>query len=111
MKLKLGLRRHSGAPVDIMVTADSTATVQDIARAIIRNDPHSAQLARSDDGAVTLLEWGEVVLPALPGARLDIRLVHGEDDDVRTIHLQPSGRPWAHRADALAGILSRWASA
>lgn len=53
MKLKLGLRRRSGAPVDIMVTADSTATVQDIARAITRNDPHAAQLATTD-GVVTL---------------------------------------------------------
>jgi tRNA threonylcarbamoyladenosine biosynthesis protein TsaE len=61
-----------------------------------------------DDGAVTLVEWGEVVLPALPGDRLDIRLLHSEDDDVRTVLLQPSGGTWARRADALAGVLSRW---
>lgn len=63
-----------------------------------------------DDGAVTLVEWGEVVLPALPGDRLDIRLVHGDDDDVRSVEVQPVGKTWAVRADALAGVLSRWSA-
>jgi tRNA threonylcarbamoyladenosine biosynthesis protein TsaE len=64
-----------------------------------------------DDGAVTLIEWGEVVLPALPGSRLDVRLQHGDDDDVRTISVQPFGATWARRADALAGVLSAWVTA
>jgi tRNA threonylcarbamoyladenosine biosynthesis protein TsaE len=64
-----------------------------------------------DDGAVTLIEWGEVVLPALPGSRLDIRLLHTDDDDVRTISVQPFGGTWARRADALAGVLSPWVAA
>ena len=37
MKLKLGLRRQAGAPVDVVVTADSTATVEDIARSVQRH--------------------------------------------------------------------------
>ena len=54
MKLKLGLRRQAGAPVDVVVTADSTATVEDIARAIADNDPLSSQLARAPHAALTL---------------------------------------------------------
>ncbi|WP_022889708.1 FtsK/SpoIIIE domain-containing protein [Agromyces italicus] len=41
MKLKLGLRRQQGAPVDLVITADATATVGDVARAIATNDPTS----------------------------------------------------------------------
>lgn len=54
MKLKLGLRRQAGAPVDVVVTADSTATVEDIARAIADNDPLSSHLARVPQAALTL---------------------------------------------------------
>jgi S-DNA-T family DNA segregation ATPase FtsK/SpoIIIE len=36
------------------VTADSTATVEDIARAIADNDPLSSQLARAPHAALTL---------------------------------------------------------
>ena len=54
MKLKLGLRRQAGAPVDVVVTADSTATVEDIARAIADNDPLSSQLAHAPHAALTL---------------------------------------------------------
>lgn len=63
-----------------------------------------------DDGAVTLVEWGEVVLPALPGDRLDVRLAQGDDDDVRSVEVQPVGPTWAVRSDALAGVLSRWSA-
>ncbi|GAB2830500.1 FtsK/SpoIIIE domain-containing protein [Microbacterium insulae] len=38
MKLKLGLRRGVGAKVDVLVTADSTATVKDVARALAEGD-------------------------------------------------------------------------
>ncbi|MFF2387779.1 FtsK/SpoIIIE domain-containing protein [Agromyces sp. NPDC058104] len=44
MKLKLGLRRQQGAPVDLVITADATATVGDVARAIATNDPSTAVL-------------------------------------------------------------------
>lgn len=54
MKLKLGLRRQAGSPVDIVVTADSTATVEDLARAIADNDPLSAHLARAPHTSLTL---------------------------------------------------------
>ncbi|HET6672423.1 MAG TPA: FtsK/SpoIIIE domain-containing protein [Agromyces sp.] len=54
MKLKLGLRRQAGSPVDIVVTADSTATVGDVARAIADTDPTSGRLSRHPDVRMTL---------------------------------------------------------
>jgi S-DNA-T family DNA segregation ATPase FtsK/SpoIIIE len=53
MKLKLGLRRQSGPAVDVVITADATATVGDVARAIAENDPASAHLP-APAGQVTL---------------------------------------------------------
>ena len=54
MKVKLALKRQSGAAVDIVVTADSTATVEDVARAIARNDPGTSPLARGGEHRLTL---------------------------------------------------------
>ena len=53
MRLKLGLRRVSGGPVDIVITADATATVGDVAAAIAQNDPAASGLPVST-GALTL---------------------------------------------------------
>ncbi|WP_430647850.1 FtsK/SpoIIIE domain-containing protein [Agromyces sp. GXS1127] len=53
MRLKLGLRRQSGAGVDVVVTADATATVGDVARAVADTDPASAHLP-SHPGPLTL---------------------------------------------------------
>ncbi|MEJ3404462.1 FtsK/SpoIIIE domain-containing protein [Rathayibacter sp. YIM 133350] len=54
MKVKLALKRQSGSPVDIVVTADSTATVEDVARAIARNDPAAPVLASAPGMRLTL---------------------------------------------------------
>ncbi|WP_438854059.1 FtsK/SpoIIIE domain-containing protein [Agromyces sp. M3QZ16-3] len=53
MRLKLGLRRQSGAGVDVVVTADATSTVGDLARAVADTDPASAHLP-SHPGLLTL---------------------------------------------------------
>lgn len=42
MKLKLTLHREGAAPTDIVVTTDSTATVEDVARQIAVSDPQGA---------------------------------------------------------------------
>ena len=81
MKLKLGLRRQSGSPVDIVVTADATATVGDVARTIAENDPTASGQAQAHRSAFTLavvtgltvsdtsenaaanLEWTDIKLP------------------------------------------------
>ncbi|GAB2525218.1 FtsK/SpoIIIE domain-containing protein [Paramicrobacterium agarici] len=40
MKLKVVLRHESGGTSDVVVTADSTATVGDVARTFLHDDPH-----------------------------------------------------------------------
>lgn len=57
---------------------------------------------------VTLIEWGDAVIPALPPEFLEVRLELGEDDDARVVRLRASGSTWAPRDDALRGALGRW---
>ncbi|MEX2659068.1 MAG: tRNA (adenosine(37)-N6)-threonylcarbamoyltransferase complex ATPase subunit type 1 TsaE [Acidimicrobiales bacterium] len=62
----------------------------------------------TDDGGVTLIEWGEVVIPALPPDYLEVRFSYGEDDDDRVIGLVPVGVHWVARMGALAEVLAPW---
>ena len=68
MKVKLTFLRESGPAVDIVVTADSTATVGDVARAIDANDPFVAVRARHDEGELTL-----EVAPPTADSRVPLR--------------------------------------
>jgi tRNA threonylcarbamoyladenosine biosynthesis protein TsaE len=61
-----------------------------------------------DEEGVTLIEWGDVVIPALPPEFLEVRLELGDDDDARVVRLRGSGSTWATRDDALRGALDRW---
>ncbi|MFT4262990.1 MAG: FtsK/SpoIIIE domain-containing protein [Nocardioides sp.] len=49
MKVKLTLHRHGADPTDVIVTADSTATVHDVARHIAECDPVRSVVAGPDD--------------------------------------------------------------
>jgi tRNA threonylcarbamoyladenosine biosynthesis protein TsaE len=61
-----------------------------------------------DEGGVVLVEWGDAILPVLPHDFLEVRLTFGIGDDDRHVAFRPVGEAWAPRADALAGVLSRW---
>ena len=61
-----------------------------------------------DDGSVTLIEWGDVVIPALPAAYLEIRLSFGDDDDARVLELAPIGTAWAARVRQMTVVLAPW---
>jgi tRNA threonylcarbamoyladenosine biosynthesis protein TsaE len=63
-----------------------------------------------DDGGVTLIEWGDVVVPELPADYLEVRLAYGEGDDDRTLWLLPVGPAWSAREPALAERLAPWAA-
>jgi tRNA threonylcarbamoyladenosine biosynthesis protein TsaE len=65
-----------------------------------------------DDGAVTLVEWGDAVTPALPADFLEVRLdmSDGPDDD-RSVAIRSVGPTWPPRVDALRRALARWAVA
>lgn len=61
-----------------------------------------------DDGGVTLVEWGDVVSPALPSDFLEVRLAPAEADDERVIELRPVGQGWPPRMVALRRALDPW---
>jgi tRNA threonylcarbamoyladenosine biosynthesis protein TsaE len=62
-----------------------------------------------DEGAVTLIEWGDVVIPALPADFLEVRLVFGVGDDDRELLFRTVGPSWAARQRALATAVAPWA--
>jgi len=64
-----------------------------------------------DSGGVTLIEWGDAILPALPANFLEVRLVFGADDDDRLITLRMVGPSWNARGTALARALAPWMQA
>ncbi len=63
-----------------------------------------------DDDAVTLIEWGDAILPALPPDYLEVRLELGESDDDRVIEVSLIGRAWAARSVVVGRALQRWSS-
>ncbi len=76
----------------------------------------------ADDDAVTLIEWGDVVVPALPTEFLEVRLAYGQNTgagkdadadggagDLRRLHLRSVGRRWAARQRSLEAALAPWA--
>jgi tRNA threonylcarbamoyladenosine biosynthesis protein TsaE len=61
-----------------------------------------------DDEAVTVIEWGDVVIPTLPADFLEIRLAYGYDDDERLLSLRVVGNSWSARRHALEEALTPW---
>lgn len=66
-----------------------------------------------DDGAVTVIEWGDTIAPALPPDYLEIRIEFEdgpeERPDARRVELVSRGPQWAARTRVLATALDRWA--
>lgn len=77
---------------------DATAEVLDVGLAELLDD----------EEAVTVIEWGDAIMPALPHNLLEIRLTLGDGDDDRDIRLRPVGGTWAARQRALATALRPW---
>ena len=57
---------------------------------------------------VTLIEWGEMILPALPADRLDVSITFGDGDDDRRIELRAVGDHWGGRESDLRAALQEW---
>ncbi len=51
-----------------------------------------------EDGGVTVIEWGDRILKALPPNFLTLRFAHGESETERTIRLLPRGIRYAELA-------------
>ena len=58
-----------------------------------------------DGPSVTLIEWGDAIIPALPGEYLEVRLEYGVDDDERVIGVRAVGRRWLQRETQLTRAL------
>ena len=61
-----------------------------------------------DEGGVTLIEWGDAIIPALPADYLEIRLRIGEGDDDRVVEVHVVGPRWSARTRALTTALRPW---
>jgi len=62
-----------------------------------------------DDGGVTLIEWGDVVVPTLPRDFLEVHLEFTEvDDGARRITLRDVGPSWQPRLTKLTEAVSYW---
>ena len=61
-----------------------------------------------DEGAVTLIEWGDAIAPALPSDYLEVRLAYGAGDDERVIELKVVGVSWSARERAVGQALAPW---
>ncbi len=62
-----------------------------------------------DSDGVTLIEWGDRVLAALPPDYLEVRLELGDDDEERWVTLQAVGRSWSVRWEAVRAAVEAWA--
>lgn len=61
-----------------------------------------------ESGGVALVEWGEVVAPALPADFLEIDMDFGQTDDDRIYRLRPVGPAWTARWLSVETATSRW---
>jgi len=61
-----------------------------------------------EDGAVALVEWGDVAEPVLGEGSLEVQLSAGPDDTERTITVSPHGHGWSERWHALGEVLAPW---
>lgn len=61
-----------------------------------------------DDGAVTLIEWGDAVAPGLPADFLEVRIEAGGGPDDRLLNFRTVGPAWPPRARALKEAVAKW---
>ncbi len=61
-----------------------------------------------EDGAVALVEWGDMAGPVLGAGSLTVQLDPGGSDDDRRITVGPGDSAWSDRWDALVGALAAW---
>jgi tRNA threonylcarbamoyladenosine biosynthesis protein TsaE len=71
---------------------------------------HDLGIEEQLEESVTLVEWGEVAVAALPAERLEVRLSAGAGPDERIIELVLLGDSWRSRSGALAEIVERRAA-
>ena len=63
-----------------------------------------------DDGRVTIVEWGDLIAPALPADHLVVRIDPGTADTERMLELSFHGAHWLSRRAAIEQALADAAS-
>ena len=63
---------------------------------------------RLEGEAVTLIEWGDQIVPSIPQNYLEIRFEYGQEDDHRIVKISHIGSSWHKRIEQLQGALSEW---
>ena len=58
--------------------------------------------------SVTVIEWGDQIVPALPQDYLEIRLEYGSKENERNITISLVGISWKERMAQITKILDRW---
>ena len=61
-----------------------------------------------DDGGVTLIEWGDAIVSAVPADHLEVRITFGDGDDDRRLELVAGGPRWGSRWRAIAEAVGAW---
>ena len=61
-----------------------------------------------DSNSVTLIEWGDAILAALPQTYLEVRLELCDELDDRDISVRAVGQGWQRRLPALSANLEPW---
>lgn len=61
-----------------------------------------------DSDGVTLIEWGDAIVAALPPAYLEVRLELSDEPDDRDISVRAVGQGWQARMAALVTNLEPW---
>jgi tRNA threonylcarbamoyladenosine biosynthesis protein TsaE len=61
-----------------------------------------------DEGGVTVIEWGDTIMSALPSDYLEVRIHLGETDDDRRLEFEAVGARWQARSRALTTALDPW---
>ena len=61
-----------------------------------------------EGNSVTLIEWGDQIISALPKSHLEVSLEYGDIDSERIINIAPSGQGWNDRIVALKETLIQW---
>jgi tRNA threonylcarbamoyladenosine biosynthesis protein TsaE len=61
-----------------------------------------------DRGAVALVEWGDMAVPAFASEYLEVRLEPGASEDERRVRLRPVGERWVARHRLLREALGRF---
>lgn len=64
-----------------------------------------------DGDSVTLVEWGDVVVPALPANFMEIEFTFGEGFDDRVLTFRATGATWTARTRALVDVFQSWQAA